>query len=64
MVKAVPVEFQYELVVADIYKKKIRNAVKKMFTVRRKISLMKDVKIGRRFEEIIIILVDIGVQNL
>ena len=34
-VKAIPVEFQHALVVADIDKKKIRNVVRKTCTVRK-----------------------------
>ena len=41
--KAIPGEFQYELVVADIDKKKIRNVVRKTLTERGKISLLIDV---------------------
>ena len=35
---------------ADIDKKKIRNVVRKNYTERRKITLLKDVKIRKRFE--------------
>ena len=42
--KAIPGEFQHALVAADIGMKKIRNVVRKTFTERRKISLLKDVK--------------------
>ena len=44
---AIPVEFQHALMVADIDKKKIRKVVRKTCTERRKISLLKDVKIGK-----------------
>ena len=43
-VKPIHVEFQHALVIADIDKKKIRNVV-------RKISLLKDLKIRKRFKE-------------
>ena len=52
--KAIPGEFQHALVIADINKKKIRAVLKKMCAVRREISLLKDVKIIKRFEEKVI----------
>ena len=52
--KAIPGDYQHALVVADIDRKKIRNVVRKMCTERRKISLLKDVKIRKRFEENVI----------
>ena len=52
---AIPGEFQHVLLIADIDKKKInkeiRNVVIKACAERRKISLLKDVKIRKRFEE-------------
>ena len=52
------------LVIADIDKKKIRKVVKKACAERRKIRLLKDVKIRKRFEEKVITLVDAGASNL
>ena len=49
--KAIPGEFQHALVMADIDKRKIRNVVRKTCAERRKISLLKDMKIRKRFEE-------------
>ena len=46
--------------IADIDKKKIRNVVRKTCAERRKIN----VKIRKVFEEKVIILVDVGAQNL
>ena len=48
-VNAIPGEFQHSLVIADIDKKKIGYAVRKTYTCFRKMSLVKDVKIRRRF---------------
>ena len=48
-VKAIPGEFQHALVIADIDGKKIRNVVRKTCTERRMISLLKDLKIRKRF---------------
>ena len=62
--KTIPGEFQHALVIADIDKMKIRNVVRKTFTERRKITLLKDVKIKKPFEEKVIELVDVGVLNL
>ena len=44
-------EFQHALVIADIHKRKIIKVVRKTFAERRKTSLLKDVKIMKRFEE-------------
>ena len=63
-VKAIPGEFQHALVIVDIGKKKIRKVVKKTCTERKNISLLKDVKIRKRFEVKVIKLVDVGAQNL
>ena len=46
--------------IADIDKEKIRKVVKMTCTERRNISLLKDVKIRKRFEERVIKLVDVG----
>ena len=45
--KVIPGDFQHSLVITDIDKKKIRNVVKNTCAERRKISLLKDVKIGK-----------------
>ena len=50
--------------VADIGKKKIRNVVRKTCAESRKVRLLKDVKIKKRFYEKGIKLVDVGVPNL
>ena len=47
--KAIPGEFQHKLVIADVDKKKITKVVKKTCAERRKISLLRDVKIMKRF---------------
>ena len=60
---AIPGEFQHALVVADMDKKKIR-IMRKTCAERRKISLMKDLKIRKRFEEKTVKLFDVGVPNL
>ena len=57
-------EVQLSLVVVAIDRKKIKKVVRKICTDRRKISLLKDLKIRKRFEELVIGLVDIGVLNL
>ena len=49
--KAIHGEFQHALVVAIMDKKKIRKVVRKTCVERRKITLLKDVKIRKRFEE-------------
>ena len=48
-VKTIPGEFQHVLVITDIGKKKIRKVVRKTSAERRKICLLKDVKIRKRF---------------
>ena len=50
-VKAIPEEIQHVLVIADIDKKKTRKVVRKTCAERRKITLLKNVKIRKRFEE-------------
>ena len=45
-VKAIPGEFQHVLVITDINKKE---SSEKGMSERRKISLLKDVKVGKRF---------------
>ena len=51
--KAIPGEFQHALVIADVDKRKIRKVVRKTCAERRKITLLKDVKIWKRIEEIV-----------
>ena len=62
--KAIPGEFQHVLVVVDIDMRIIRNVVRKTCTERRKINLLKDLKIRKRFEEKVIKLVDVGAPYL
>ena len=62
--KVIPGDFQHALVITDIDKKKIRRVAKKTCAERRKITLLKDVKIRKRFEEKVIKLVDAGAPNL
>ena len=62
--KTIPGEFQHALAIADIDEKKIRYVVRKTSTERRKISLLKDVKIRKRFEEKVTKLVDVEMPNL
>ena len=49
--------------VADIDMKKIRKVVRKTCTEIRKISLLKDVKTRKRFEENVMELVDVAIPN-
>ena len=62
--KATPGEFQHALVIADIHKQKMRKVVRMTCPERRKISLQKDVKIRKRYEEKVNKLVDVGAQNM
>ena len=62
--KAIHAEFQHALVTTDIDKRKILKAVRKTCAERRKITLLKDVKIWKRFEEKVTELVDVGMPNL
>ena len=48
--KAIPGEFQHALVIAHIDKRKIRKVVRKKCAERRKIIVLKDVNIRKRFE--------------
>ena len=50
--------------IADIDESKIRKVERKICAERRNITLLKDVKIRKRFEEKVIELVDFGVSNL
>ena len=63
-VKVIPGVFQHALVIAYIDKRKIRKVVRKTCADRRKITLPKDVKIRKRFEEKVTKLVDVGAPNL
>ena len=63
-VKAIPGELQHALVIAGMDKKKIREVVRKTNAERRKITLLKDVKIRKQFDEKVIKLVYIGAPNL
>ena len=56
-VMAILGEFQHALLVAYIDKRKIRNVVRKTCTERRKISLLKDLKVWKRFLENVVNLV-------
>ena len=47
--KAIPGEFQHALVIVDIDMTKIRKVVRKTCAERIRISLLKDVKIRKRF---------------
>ena len=62
--KSVPGQFQHAVVIADIDKRKIRKVVRKTCAERRKITLLKDVKIRKRFAEKVTKLVDVGAPNL
>ena len=62
--KAIHAEFQHALVRADMHETKIRKVVRKLCAERRKISLLKDVEIRKRFEEKVIKLVEDGAPNL
>ena len=48
---AIPGEFKHTLVIADIDKRKTLKVVRKTCAERRKIILLKDVDISKRFEE-------------
>ena len=63
-VKAIPGEFQHALVITDIDMRKIRKVVRKTCVEIRKITLLKYVKIRKRFEEKVTELVDVGAPNL
>ena len=58
-VKAIPVEFQHAFVMADIFKRKTWKVVRKTCDERRKISLLKELKIRKRFQEKLVKLVDV-----
>ena len=61
--KAIPGKFQHALVIADIDKRKVRKVVRKTCAKRGKITLLRDVKIRKRFEEKVTELVDSGAPN-
>ena len=62
--KAIPGEFHHPLVIADTDRKNIKYVVRKTYTERRKVSLLKDLKIRKRIEEKVIKLVDVEAPNL
>ena len=62
--KVIPGEFQHSLVIADIDKRQIRKVLRNTCVDRRKITLLKDAKIRKPFEEKVTELVDVGAQNL
>ena len=62
--KAILGEFQHAFVIADMDEGKIRKVVRKTSTERREITLLKDVKIRKRFEEKVIKSVGIGTPIL
>ena len=63
-VKSIPGKSQYALVIADIVKRKIRIVIRKTCAERRKITLLKNVMIRKRFEEKVIKLIGVGGQHL
>ena len=63
-VKAIHRELQHTLVIADIGTRKTRKVVRKTCAERRKITLLKDVKIRKQFEEKVTELDDVGALNL
>ena len=63
-VKAAPWDFQHALVIEDIEKRKIRKVVRKEGVERTKITVLKDVKIRKLFEEKVTELVDVGATNM
>ena len=62
-VKPIPGQFHHALVLAYIDKRKVWKVVRKTCAEIRKITLLNDVNIRKRFEEKIIKLVDVGVPN-
>ena len=60
-IKAIPGEFQHAFAIADIDVSKIRKVVRMTCA---EITLLKDVKIGKRFEEKVTALVDVGASHL
>ena len=63
-VMAIPGEFQHAFVIGDIDKRKIWNVVRYKCAERRKITLLKGVKIRKRFQEKVTKLIDVGAPNL
>ena len=53
-----------EELVADIDKRKIRNVVRMICAEKRMITLLKNVKIWKQFEEKVIKFVDVGAPHL
>ena len=62
--EAIVGEFQHALVIADMDKSRIRKVVRKTCAERRKITLLIDAKIRKRFEEKVNKLVDVGAPNM
>ena len=62
--EAIACEFQHALVIADMDKSRIRKVVRKTCAERKKITLLIDVKIRKRFEEKVNELVDVGATNM
>ena len=62
--RAIPGFFSTCISDSGYRKKKIRKVVTMKCAEKRKISLLKDVRIRKRFEEKIIKLVDVGASNL
>ena len=62
--RAIRGKFRHPLVIADIDKRKIRKVVRKTCAQRRKVTLLKDVKMRKRFEEKVAKLVDVGAPIL
>ena len=62
--KAIPGLFQHASVIADVDKRKTRNVVRKTCAEARNTTLLKDVKIRKRFGEKVTELVDVGAPHL
>ena len=62
--KAIPGEFEHALVIAVMDERKMRNVVRKTCAERGKITLLKGVKIRKRFEGKVNKFVDVGMPNL
>ena len=62
--KEISGELQHASMASNIDKKRIRNAVRKTRIVRRKKTLLKDLKIRRQFEEKVIEIVAVGAPYL
>ena len=58
--KAIPWELQYQLVVADIDKEKLKKVVKNKQTIRKRIWKLKENNMKTRFQERVKELVDVN----